>query len=372
MIWNWQQSNWTHFTYDQNLLVGLEAKFLKNAGYLQGALSHIAGEQLSEIFVDIVSEEAFKTSEIEGEHLNRESLQSSIRRNLGLSVDKFKANPAEQGIADVMTDTYETFSKNLTHQTLFSWHKRLMAGNKEIKDIGKYRTHSEPMQVVSGPLYKHKVHFEAPPSHQVPKEMDAFIQWFNDTSPKGNHPVQAVERAALTHLYFESIHPFEDGNGRIGRALVIKALCQNLEHQALLALSYTIHKNRKQYYEALERNNKKNEITNWMIYFGNMLVEAQDYTKQLIDFVIEKGKLYSRVKGTLNSRQEKALARMLKDGPDSFPFGINAEKYISITGTSRATATRDLQDMVEKGIFIREGELKATRYHLQFTSKQKK
>lgn len=366
MVWNWQQPDWAQFTFDDAALHGIETRFLRNAGYLQGALAHISGDQLTDLFVDVVSEEAFKTSEIEGEHLNRGSLQSSIRRNLGLAFDKFKPSPAEQGIADVMTKTYETFSDRLTEQTLFDWHKRVMSGNGTIKDIGKYRTHVEPMQVVSGAIHKHKVHFEAPPSQQVPNEMNTFIHWFNDTSPTGKNPLPVVHRAAMAHLYFESIHPFEDGNGRIGRALVIKTICQNLEHPALLALSYTIQKNRKHYYEALEKNNKTNKITHWMVYFGNMLIDAQDYTKQLIDFVIGKGKLYNRIKGILNARQEKALARLLKDGPDSFPFGLNAEKYISITGTSRATATRDLQDMVDKGVVIRKGELKATRYYLDF------
>ncbi len=370
MIWNWQKPEWPTFNFDKDALASYEAAFLQNAGYLQGVLTHMSTEEKSGLTIDTMCEEAFKTSEIEGEHLNRESLQSSIRRNFGLNAEKNKVRPAEQGIADMMTDLYNGFAQPLTDQTLFAWHNMLMQGNTHIKDVGRYRTHKDPMQVVSGALHKLNVHFEAPPSETVPHEMKRFIQWFNDTAPGGKTPVPALARAGIAHLYFVCIHPFEDGNGRVGRSLIIKSLCQNLSQPTLLALSYTIQKRRKFYYEALEKNNKGNEITTWLIYFAKTVIDAQVYTQQLIHYIIEKGKFYSQVKEHLNERQEKVLARMFKEGPDSFPYGINAEKYISITGTSRATATRDLQDLVDKGVFTRTGERKATRYQINMPSKQ--
>jgi len=371
MIWNWQKPDWPNFTFDQQALVEWEAMFLRNSGYLSGTLAHIADEDKTLLTIDAMSEEALKTSEIEGEQLNRDSLQSSIRRNLGLAADSRKVKPAEQGIADMMTDLYRHFARPLTHKTLFNWHKLLMQGNHQVKDIGKYRTHTDPMQVVSGAMHKPKVHFEAPPSQTIPAEMERFLAWFNNTAPNGKNPLPALTRGGIAHLYFVCIHPFEDGNGRIGRTLIVKSLLQNLDQPLLIALSYTIQKHRKQYYEALEKNNKDNAITPWLLYFAKTVIEAQAYTQHLASFIVEKGKLYNRIKGQLNERQEKALARMFEEGPDSFPFGLNAEKYIGITGASRATATRDLQDMVDKGVFTRHGELKATRYHLNISSKQR-
>jgi Fic family protein len=364
MTWNWQKPAWPTFDFDQSVLVELEARFLRQSGYLMGSLAHIPEQHKAELTVETMTEEALKTSEIEGEHLNRDSLQSSIRKNLYATPDQRKVKPAEQGIADMMTDLYQNFSDPLTNDMLFNWHKLLMQGNQNIKDVGAYRTHTDPMQVVSGALHKPKVHFEAPPSKQVPGEMESFIHWYNQTAPGEVNQLPALTRAAIAHLYFVCIHPYEDGNGRIGRALIVKALSETLHQPLLVGLSHTIQKNRKLYYQALEENNKELNITSWLLYFANTVLEALSYTQRLVDFIVEKGKLYNRIKGQLNQRQEKALGTMFQFGPDGFEFGLSAEKYISITGTSRATATRDLQDLVDKGVLTRSGELKSTRYHL--------
>lgn len=364
MIWNWQLEDWPNFVFESSRIKEFEEQFLQDAGYLKGLLAHIPAEELDEIKVNTLSEEAFKTSEIEGEHLDRDSLQSSIRRNFGLAVNKAKFKRAEQGIADMMTGIYETYSKPLSQEMLFEWHQKLMVEDRHITDIGRYRTHEDAMQVVSGALHKPKVHYEAPPSKQVPSEMDQFINWFNTTSPDGATPLPALARAGIAHFYFECVHPFEDGNGRIGRALILKALCQNVRQPLLLALSYTIQKNKKAYYEALQKNNQTLEITSWQTYFVQVILDALAYSRKLANFIVEKAKFYRRVEHMLNERQKIAIDRVLRDGPDSFPLGLNAEKYIRMTGTSRATATRDLQDLVEKGIASRSGERKSTRYQL--------
>lgn len=364
MIWNWQQPKWPQFEYDQSVLVELEARFLRESGYLFGTLAHIAEQDKAELTVETMSEEALKTSEIEGDYLDRNSLQSSIRKNLYATPEQRKVKPAEQGVADMMTDLYQNFSYPLIEETLWIWHQLLMKGNLNIKDVGAYRTHTDSMQVVSGALHKPKIHFEAPPSAQVPKEMERFIDWYNHSAPGACNQLSALTRAGIAHIYFVCIHPFEDGNGRIGRALIVKALSESVHQPLLIGLSYTIQKNRKLYYKALEENNKELNITSWLLYFSNTILEALNYTQRLIDFIIEKGKLYNKINGQLNYRQEKALATVFQFGPDGFEFGLSAEKYISITGTSRATATRDLQDMVDKGVFTRTGELKSTRYHL--------
>jgi Fic family protein len=221
------------------------------------------------------------------------------------------------------------------------------------------------MQVVSGRLDKPHVHFEAPPSSDIKKEMNAFMTWWKESAPGGSHPLPALTRTGIVHLYFVCIHPFEDGNGRIARALAEKSLAENQGEPTLIALSQTIERNRKAYYDSLERNNKNNEITDWLVYFANTILNAQNYSLDMIDFLIEKTKLYDRVRGKLNQRQEKVLTRIFREGLEGFKGGLSAENYISITRTSRATATRDLQKLVEKGILLKTGERKSTRYHLK-------
>ena len=226
------------------------------------------------------------------------------------------------------------------------------------------------MQIISGPVGNSKIHFEAPPSAAMEKEMEGFVNWFNAAAPHGNTALPALTRASIAHLYFVTIHPFEDGNGRIARALAEKALSQALGQPTLIALSQTIQKNKNSYYEALHRSSRNNEITAWLVYFADTVLQAQDTTHCMIDFLIQKTKLYDRVKSQLNDRQEKALARIFREGLEGFKGGLSAENYISITGAARATATRDLQDLVDKGVLIRTGALKSTRYHLNIETRK--
>ncbi|HEY6331842.1 MAG TPA: Fic family protein [Blastocatellia bacterium] len=263
-----------------------------------------------------------------------------------------------------MVGLYKTFSKPLSPQMLFEWHRMLMTGRTDLTDLGRYRTSGEPMQVVSGVIGSPIVHFEAPPAATVPSEMKRFIDWFNRTAPSGTEVLPAITRAGITHLYFESIHPFEDGNGRIGRALSEKSLAQALGRPTLIVLSATVLRRRAGYYEALEAANKKNEITNWLAWFAGVVIEAERRTIALIEFLIDKTKLFDRLRGQLNDRQQKALLRMFREGPEGFKGGMSAGKYITITGASPATTTRDLADLTEKGALVREGERRHARYML--------
>lgn len=368
MTWNWEQEDWPNFLYDDAVLKGLEEQFLHSSGLLFGAYKHITGEEKDTLKIDLISMEALKTSEIEGEFLNRDSIQSSIRRNFGLETDNHKILPAEQGIAEMMVDLYRNYAKPLSRQTLFAWHKMLTSGRRDLKDIGRYRTHVDPMQVISGPIGKEKVHYEAPPSTSMKAEMKSFIDWFKRTGPKGKEPLPALTRAGMAHLWFVSIHPFEDGNGRIGRALAEKALSEYLGHPALIVISQTIQDNKKAYYAMLEQSNKDNEITEWLQYFSKTILAAQDETQVQIDFLIAKARFFDKFQ--FNERQKKATLRMFKEGPKGFKGGLSAENYITITGTSRATATRDLQDLLQKGALTRTGEFKSTRYYLKIISKE--
>jgi len=365
MKWNWQQKDWPNFSWEEGAIDELENRFIHQAGVLAGALRHLEEEDKTSLTIELISAEAVKTSEIEGEILSRDSVQSSVRRNFGLDADIRRVPLAEQGIAEMMVDLYRTCDAPLSHKKLYSWHKMLTKGRSDLSDVGRYRTHEEPMQVISGAIYAPNIHFEAPLSSYMHDEMSRFIEWFNSSASSGGRPLTALVRAGIAHLYFVCIHPFEDGNGRIGRAISEKALSQSLGQPTLIALSQTIQSNRKAYYRNLELNNKDMEITDWLRYFAEIVLEAQHYSLRLIDFLIAKTRLYDRLRGQFNARQEKVIARIFREGLGGFKGGLSAENYISITGISRATATRDLHDLVEKGALIRTGERRQTRYWLK-------
>jgi Fic family protein len=364
MAWNWQQPDWLQFTYDAAALEPLERRFLLRSGEFIGAFKHICPDDRDVLKIELIGDEALKTSEIEGELLNRDSVQASLRQQFGIGNHQQHVPPAERGIAEMMANLHSSFAEPLTHETMFAWHTMIMSGHRNIRVIGGYRTHAEPMQIVSARLHDPEVYFEAPPSSRMKQEMDGFVTWFNNTAPGGKHPLPALTRAGIAHFYFVSIHPFEDGNGRIGRALAEKSLAQNLGQPTLIALAYTIERRRKAYYAALERNNKENEIADWLAYFAETVLEAQANTIERIDFYVAKSKFYERFRGLLNERQAKVVARIFREGIDGFKGGLSAENYITITKTSRATATRDLQDLVARSAFTRTGELRHTRYYL--------
>lgn len=370
MSWNWEQADWPNFTFDGQVLAVHEKQFLLRAGEFIGAFRHISENDQDMLRIELIGDEALKTSAIEGEILNRDSLQSSLRRQFGLGDDDRHIPAKERGIAEMMVSLYQTFAEPLDAGQLFEWHKMVMAGERHIEAIGDYRTHAEPMQVVSGSAGKPKVHFEAPPSSRVPEEMTRFIDWFNDTSPGAKNPMSPLTRSGLVHIYFESIHPFEDGNGRIGRALSEKALAQGICHPTLISLAYTIERNRKQYYDMLELSSRDLDVTRWLSYFADTTLEAQKITLARIRFYIAKARVYDGVGQRLNERQAKVIARMFREGIDGFKGGLSAENYISITQTSRATATRDLHELLEMGVLLRTGERRYTRYWLNIETEQ--
>jgi len=324
-----------------------------------------------EVIITTMVTEAIKTSEIEGEHLNHQDVVSSIRNNLGLNTTLENVRDKKaQGAGELMIDVRRTYAESLSEEKIFEWHRMLMYGNKRI-NAGIWRHYTEPMQVVSGAIGKERVHFEAPPSSKVPGEMNRYIQWFNETGPGGKREIKkALIRSAVAHFYFESIHPFEDGNGRIGRALAEKALSQTLDRPVLLSLSRTIEANKNAYYTALEKAQRSNEITPWIKYFVGVVLAAQKQANEFVEFILKKSKFFDRYKNVMNERQLKVVKRMLEEGPDGFEGGMNASKYGSIAKTSKATATRDLQNLVELGIFLPEGGGRSTRYSLALETNQ--
>lgn len=370
MLWNWQLSDWTQFTFDEARLRDAETRFLKGAGVVVGSMHHLDGEARHGVVVELISQEMVDSSAIEGEILDRISVQSSIARQLGFAADKRRSNPAEAGAAELMADLYRRYAEPLTNRLLFDWHKMLMNGRRDLAGIGSYRTHADPMQIVSGALHAPRIHFEAPPSDRMPDEMARFIAWFNDSSPQGSKPLAAITRAAIVHLWFETIHPFEDGNGRLGRALAEKSLAQSLEAPTLTALAATINRHKKAYYTQLHRASQTNRIDAWMVWFADIVLEAQGRTIESIRFLIGKTRLLDRLRGRINARQEKALIRMMAEGPDGFVGGLSAHNYRTITEAASATATRDLAELVELGALERVGERRYTRYHLTIANRK--
>ncbi|WP_298740468.1 Fic family protein [uncultured Chitinophaga sp.] len=367
MLYNWQQPDWPDFKFDPGKIENILLAFAQETGHVSGMLNMLPEALQQEAITNTLIAEAIKTSAIEGEYISRQDVVSSIRNQLGLNIspDPVKDKRA-QGVSELVVDVRNTYKEELTKEKLFGWHKALLKHSRGI-NTGAWRKDEAPMQVVSGSVGKEKIHFEAPPSSRVPEEMDRFIQWFNDTAPGGKREItKASVRAAIAHLYFESIHPFEDGNGRIGRAIAEKALSQTIGRPVLLSLSATIERHKSAYYQALETAQRSNNITAWMNYFVGTVLEAQQQTRQLIDLTILKTRFFDRFKNNLNERQLKVIRKMLEAGPEGFEGGMTARKYISITRTSKATATRDLQELVELGALKSEGKTRSIHYSINF------
>lgn len=364
MAWNWTLPDWPNFRYDPAIIEPFEQQFLLSAGQILGAVHHVSPMEREQLRIELLSDEAMQTSAIEGEILDRISVQSSLRRHLGLDTGNDQIKPRERGVAEMMVDVYSGFAAPLTHETLFRWHRMLLSHDHRLENVGAYREHMEAMQIVSGRLDQPTIHFEAPPSTQVMPEMARYAAWFNMTGSDGAKPLPGLTRAGLCHLYFESIHPFEDGNGRLGRALAEKSLAQKIGQPTLIALAFTIEKERKAYYDQLERHQKTLDVTEWLVWFAEIVLKAQKVTLDRVGFFINKAHFYDFHRNQINERQAKVIARMFREGHEGFKGGLSADNYLKITGTSRATATRDLQDLVDKGAFSRTGERRHTRYWL--------
>jgi len=358
--WNWQLPGWPDFSWQAEAMQAAEAAFLVRSGVHVGAFAHLSREEQDGLRAELLSDEALLTSRIEGEILDRESLQSSIRKHFGLATAHRKTTPAEAGISELMLDVYHQHAEPLDDARLFAWHRMVMRGRTDLRALGGYRTGADPMQVVSGPIHDPVVHFEAPPSAQVPMEMQRFLAWFGRSSAS----LDGVTRAGIAHLWFESIHPFEDGNGRIGRAIAELALSRALGRPSLIALSSALESRRKRYYEELGRASRTLEITRWLVFFAEAVLDAQQSSLAKIEFLIRKTRFFERFRDLLNDRQEKALIRMFREGEDGFKGGMSSKNYVAITRCSPATATRDLANLVTLGAMTRTGERKHARYFL--------
>lgn len=366
MEYNWQRKNWPQFSYDTNDVHDILMEISVRLGRLNGILEALPSQESVETAIDSLTIEALQTSAIEGEYLNREDVASSIRKNLGLKAPRTNiADKRAEGIAALMTLVRSDWRQPLSAALLNKWHKALMYGDKYVTQ-GAWRAGKEAMQLLSGSIGKEVLHFEAPPSARVDDEMDRFISWYNATSSAGSKPIRSGPvRAAIAHYYFETIHPYEDGNGRIGRAIVEKAMYEWMGFSGILSISSTIAQQRSAYYAALQSAQRSLDLTAWVVYFVHTIETSLVHSEELIHFTLAKTKLYDRLKGALNNRQQKVLDKMLSNGAQPFEGGMTAKKYTRLTKTSKPTATRDLQSMVELGVLLQEGGGRSVKYQVK-------
>lgn len=367
MKYNWQLPGWPVFSFDITDVQPSILAFAKETGEITGMIQGLPNNLRQETLLQLMMSEALKTSEIEGEYISREDVLSSLRNNLGMNDKPVPVKDRRAtGIAQLMTEVRKTFQEPLTINMLKTWHGLLMGGTPNINP-GEWRKGNAPMQVISGPVGRETVHYEAPPSEQVPTEMEGFIEWYGSSVfPLKGEIAEGVLKSAIAHLYFESIHPFEDGNGRIGRAVAEKALSQSLDRPVMLSLSTTIEKNKKDYYNALREAQRSLDITHWIHYFTHVILDAQRDAKSTVQFTLKKARFFDHYREKLNERQSKAVLRMMEQGADGFEGGMTAKKYMGITRASKATATRDLQELYDLGVFTREGGGRSVHYHLNF------
>ena len=364
-MYNWQIPDWPLFIYEVQAVQPLIVSFAQEIGEVSGMLQALSDELKQETLLQLMLSEAVKTSEIEGEYISREDVMSSIRNNIGLNVTLIKVKDQRaRGVADLLLEVRKSYNKPLSLDMILNWHYMLMANVRNVNP-GEWRIGDEPMQLVSGAYGREVVHYEAPPSSDVPKEMERFVRWYNNAAFQLKGEVaEAILKSAVAHLYFESIHPFEDGNGRIGRAIAEKALSQTIGRPVMLSLSKIIELNKAAYYAALNEAQWSLDITAWINYFASVILEAQCDAKAMVQFTLRKAQFFDRYKHQLNERQLKTVNKMLEKGVDGFEGGMTAKKYIGITKTSKATATRDLQELLFTGVFVQEGAGRSIRYQL--------
>ena len=348
-----ERENWPDFTWQSEHLVKLLGEARNLQGRLIGRMETLGFDLREEAILETFTLDVIKSSEIEGEYLNPEQVRSSIARRLGIEIAGSVASDRNvDGVVELMVDATKNANKLLTAERLFDWHAALFpTGRSGIYKIivADWRQDTTgPMQVVSGALGKEKVHFQAPDSFLLKDEMNKFLDWFNN-----NHSNDLVIKAAIAHLWFVTIHPFDDGNGRIARAITDSLLAQSDQStQRFYSMSAQIRVERKQYYEMLEKTQKGNlDITSWILWFLNCLINAIKASDVVLTKVLFKANFWNKhAKTLINERQKNLLNKIL----DDFDGKLTSSKYAKIAKCSKDTAIRDLNDLIDKNILQKE------------------
>lgn len=373
--WIWQSTAWPNFCWQASSVQPLLRECHKRMGTLTGKVSLSSSEQAS---LDTLLGNILASSAIENEKLNAASVRSSLAKHLGISeVTPYPTSERSEGLAEMMADALQQHKQPLTVERLYQWHRWILpeASQSTLQAIrvGELRG-NEPMQVVSGRLDKPTVHFEAPSREVLENELESFINWFNspEHNDKNSQTLDPLVRAAIAHLWFITLHPFDDGNGRLTRALTDMALAQGDEQSIrLFAMSVAILDNRKGYYDILEHTQKhaqeieeKLDVTPWVEWFLCTLLTSVESAITTIDRTLAKTAFWQRFNDTpLSAEQRKVLNRLLDGGPTGFENGISAAQYQKVAKVSKATATRHLADLVAKGCIEKmPGGGRSTRY----------
>lgn len=356
--------SWPHFTWRDERLATKLGAVRHQQGRLVGHMSALGFDMRSEAVLATLTQDVLKSSEIEGEHLDHEQVRSSIARRLGMDIAGLvPADRHVEGVVEMMLDATQNYSAPLTTDRLFAWHAAMFPTGRSgmtAITVGAWRTDDTgAMQVVSGPIGRERIHYEAPAAVRLAQEMDRFVRWFEtDTG------IDPVLKAGIAHLWFVTVHPFDDGNGRIARAIADLALARaELTDQRFYSMSAQIRQERKNYYDLLEATQKGDlDITSWLEWFLDCLSRAFDGAQQTLSSVLSKARFWERFGDIpMNDRQRNMVNRLL----NGFEGKLNSSKWAKITKVSSDTALRDIQDLVEREVLIRdEGGGRSTSYCL--------
>lgn len=356
-----EQKNWPKFTWDAEIITKILGSVRHRQGQILGQMQALGFRIQEETMLKALTMDVIKSSEIEGELLNPEQVRSSIARRLGIEIaGALAAERNIDGIVEMMLDATQRYETPLTDERLFDWHAALFpTGRSGMYKIKTAVWRDDVMQVTSGPMGKEIVHFEAPPASKVPSEMNVFLNWIEKYSA-----IDEVLKAGLAHLWFVTIHPFDDGNGRIARAITDMLLARaDKSSQRFYSMSAQIQSDRNKYYDILESTQKGNlDITEWLTWFLDCLMQSMEQTEEIIKKTMVRAQFWETNKETLfNARQQKILQLLL----DDFFGTLKVSKYAKINKTSTDTALRDLQDLVRKEVLEQIGSGRSTSYKLK-------
>jgi Fic family protein len=363
MRYIYQNSKWPEFYWNQEKVFSALSKVKLAQGHLLGKMESLGFRLQEEAVLDVLTQDVLKSSEIEGKILDLAEVRSSIAKHLGLNItSSVHASRDVDGIVEMMLDATQRYKDRLTKKRILGWHASLFpTGYSGIHKInaGKFRDDKEgPMQVVSGSIRREKVHYQAPSAESLESEMSRFLNWYNTSGE-----VDGVLKAALAHLWFITLHPFDDGNGRIARALADSLLARSENtSQRFYSMSAQIRKERRVYYDILEKTQKGSlDITNWMLWFLDCLLRAIGNTKETLAVVLNKALFWKKFSEmTLNERQKKIINKLL----DEFEGKLTSSKWAKICKTSQDSANRDILDLIDKGMLDKQGVGRGTHYIL--------
>jgi len=363
-IYTWQQEGWPRYTYSRDDVFGSVLTYERAAGSFKGAFRQLTPEQQGQSALECMISTAMNTSAIEGEDLDELSIRSSIRAHLNMPVlETHRREMRADGVSAMTVEAKVSFNEPLSSGWLHRLHKMVLA-HIEVSTfsdvlVGQYRITEHDMVIQSGPIGREVVHYVAPPSKDVPAMMDELISWC--VKPESN--VSGIEKAALAHLWFETIHPYDDGNGRIGRALAEKMLSEDLGFPSVGNLSEAIYADKNEYHQQLNDASKSLDVTAWVNWFACTAAKGQELALGVIDGVMEKARFWHQHENKpMSQRQEKAINKMFD--LNSRDFGMTAAKYGSMTKCSKATATRDITELAGWGCFVSSGKGKGIKYNL--------